>query len=120
MKQRAPYRLEVFDNEDWEPYGPLNNVDTLVGATLRFVGWDPDGEVVWDTDAPTDIPATVTVTSLAEKTYAATAGPLPANTSTSPPSNKVYTWAVQRTNPGQGATLVWGYVTVTPSPPNND
>lgn len=120
MKQRAPYYLEVFDDEDASPYGTLNNVDSLVGAALQFIGWDENGTVVWDTDHPTSVPASISITSQTAKTYAAAVGPLPADTSTSPPANKVYTWKVRRTNPGQRAVLVWGFLTVTPSPPNND
>jgi len=111
MKQRAPYRLEVFDAEDAEVYGTISAVDTLAGALLRFVGWNVAGDVVWDTEDPTTVHGTVTVTDATLKTYAATVAPLPAG---------VYTWEVQRTNTGQKAVLVWGYLTVTPSPPNND
>jgi len=111
MKQRAPYRLEVFDVEDAEVYGTISAVDTLAGALLRFVGWDSSGTVAWDTNDPTDVHGTVTVTDATLKTYAATVAPLPAG---------VYTWEVQRTNAGQAAVLVWGYLTVTASPPDND
>jgi len=116
MKQRAPYKCEVFDYEDAEVYGTIFAVQSLAGAALRFVGWDETGTVAWDTDNPTSIPATVVVTDAAERTYAATVGPLPACT-TPRPREKVYSWEVQRTNVGQRAVLVWGFLTVTPSPP---
>lgn len=120
MKQRAPYRDEVFDNEVYSFYGTISAVDTLSGATLRFVGWDANGAVVWDTAAPTSIPAAVQVTDAGGKKYSVQVGPLPADQTTSPPTNKVYSWAVQRTNAGQGAALVWGFVTVTPTNPANN
>lgn len=120
MRQRAPYRDEVFDCEDFAIYGSISAVDTLAGASLRFVGWDAAGNVVWDTDDQTDIPALVSITDASAKRYSAAVGALPADTSTTPAGNKVYSWEVQRTNSGQGAALVWGFVTVTPSPPNND
>lgn len=120
MRQRAPYRLEVFDNEDFSVYGTISAVNTLGGAVLRFVGWDAAGNVIWDTAAQTSIPATVEITNAAAKQYSAAVGALPADTSTTPAGNKLYSWEVQRTNSGQRAVLVWGFVTVTPSPPNND
>jgi len=121
MRQRAPYRDEVFDSESFEFFGTIYAVDTLAGASLRFVGWNEAGEVAWDTDAPTSVPATVTITDAAARTYAAVAGPVPADESTTPPTNKVYSWQVQRTAGGEPATLVWGFITVTPSAyANND
>lgn len=120
MRQRAPYRDEVFDFENFEFYGTIYALDSLAGVSLRFVGFDSEGAVVWDTDAPTSVPATVVVTDAAARSYAAVAGPVPA-TAQNPPVNKVYSWQVQRTNSGQPATLVWGFITVTPTAvANND
>lgn len=117
MKARAPYRLECFDYESpVEVYGVVPAVDTLAGAALRFVGWDAAGAVVWDSAAGT---ATATVTDGPGKAYAATCGPLaagPITDGTVAPA--VYRWEVQRTDAGRRAVLVWGYLTVTGSPPD--
>lgn len=120
MKGRAPYQLDAFDFETVEAYGTIRGVDTLAGATLQFIGWNDEGAVVWDTDAPTGVAAVVVVTDGPGRTYAAVVGPIPAVVNPAP-ANKTYSWQVRRTNAGQEATLVWGFITVTPSTiPNTD
>lgn len=103
MRARAAFRLEVFDDEDWEIYGTIRSLATLAGARLQFHGYDSTGAVAWDSDAvpPT---ATVAVTDAAARTYDATSPPKEAG---------IYRWFITITNPGQVTDAVWGYLTVT-------
>lgn len=103
MRARAAYRLEVFDDEDFEIYGTIRSLATLAGARLQFHGYDSTGAVAWDSNAvpPT---ATVAVTDAAARTYDATSPPKEAG---------IYRWFITITNTGQVTDAVWGYLTVT-------
>lgn len=115
MKARAPYRCEAFDCEPAEMYGSISAVDTLAGAVLRFIGWDCTGAVAWDTANQTPVNATVVVTDPEACAYAAVVAPLPA-IYTPRPAKKEYKWEVRRVDDLGQPVLVWGYLTVTPTP----
>ncbi|MBY0513092.1 MAG: hypothetical protein K2P78_04175 [Gemmataceae bacterium] len=111
MKARAAYHLECFTGEDVSITGTLAGPESLSGATMRFVGWDAEGNVVWDSAAGTG-GATCTITDASARTYAAAvfadfdAGE--------------YTWVVRRTDAGLRWVHVWGTLTVTGEPPDED
>jgi hypothetical protein len=110
MKQRAPARCEVFDCESFQPYGTIQSVDTLSGIVLQFIGWDAAGLVAWDsTTSPVPRAAAAEVTDAVACTYSAIVAPLAAG---------VYTWEVRAA--GGDPVYVWGFVTVTGSPPDNE
>jgi hypothetical protein len=111
MKARSPYRLECFEAEDVLIYGTLAGTESLVGATFRFVGWDSTGEVVWDSaDGTGD--AEVSITDASARTYEAT---VPADFDAG-----VYSWEIRRTDSGSRWVHVWGFLTITGEPPDDE
>lgn len=111
MKARAPYKLECFESEDVLIYGTLAGSESLAGATMRFVGWDADGAIVWDSaDGTGD--AEVEITDASARTYEAT---VPADFDAG-----VYTWEIRRTDSGSRWVHVWGLLTITGEPPDNE
>ena len=109
MKARAPHRIECFTGEDVLIYGTLAGTESLVGATLRFVGWNESGVVVWDSaDGTGD--ATAEITDESDRTYEAT---VPADFAAG-----VYSWEVIRPDTGKRWVHVWGFLTITGEPPS--
>lgn len=108
MKARAPFRLECFTGEDVLIHGTLAGDESLSGATLRFVGWNAEGAIVWDSaDGTGD--ADAEVTNAGARTYEAT---VPADFAAG-----VYSWEVLRTDIGKRWVHVWGFLTITSEPP---
>lgn len=111
MKARAPFRLECFAGEDVLIYGTLAGSESLVGATLRFIGWNAAGDVVWDSADGTG-GAEADVTDATARTYEAS---VPADFAAG-----VYSWEIRRTDAGSRWVHVWGTLTITGEPPDNE